>query len=393
MTLTTDVIPVASVSNTLVDSHLDDGLTTPGVITSSEPVTVNDHMSIGAGTALDANTIVNIRETSTDATVTGMQVIVTHNPTVAATGTETAYLELDANYDSQSSDAAPILLDCEAFVHSNTQRLASLSAAYFLCDLDGSANAGELAPVVIEPFKSGTGTVDQLNALHILSVFGGANVTENCGIRIDDQITGNDHAILTGKGLVEFGDDLKVNGKITSTKTPIGLVLLESLTASNSATLDLTNWYSTDYDSIEIVISELIPVVGTGVGLILEVSTNGGVSWDTAAHYQFSDNWYGVGYADQGYSAFTGNTNFRVWGGSTGDNWIGALNSKITLMGVTSATVSGKIDSVAVFNGRGFYNLVYGIAYNASGPVNALRFVATSGNLSSGTIRIYGYAN
>jgi hypothetical protein len=212
-TMTTGVIPVAMGPHVLGDSHLDDGLTTPGVITSSEPVTVNDHMSIGAGTALDANTIVNIRETSTDATVTGMQIIVTHNPTVASSITEGCYMEVDANYDGQANIVDTQLFVSQAFVHSNTTRLNSLMSAYFSCDSDGACDVGELTGVIIEPFYSGSGTCDNLNSLHIKQVFGGTGATVIAGIRIEDQTPGGtNYAIYTGKGQVEFGDNLKIHG-------------------------------------------------------------------------------------------------------------------------------------------------------------------------------------
>jgi hypothetical protein len=171
------------------------------------------------------------------------------------------------------------------------------------------------------------------------------------------------------------------------------LVLLEKHTASNSATLDFTAWSNAGYDSILIVIDSLVPVSIGGVGLLMEVSTNGGVSWDTGANYQYYQSFYGIGTADQNYNQHVNQTAFVIWGGSLGNNWVGKLNAQCWLNGVNSDTIVGSFDVIASYTGIGLYNCKYGEGYQQPGPINGLRFLASSGNLSSGTIRVYGLKN
>jgi hypothetical protein len=170
-----------------------------------------------------------------------------------------------------------------------------------------------------------------------------------------------------------------------------GLVLLEQHAASTSATLDFTTAITSTYDEYVIEIVNLICATNS-VGLLVRMSTDGGSTYDSGANYSYT--------LFSNTSSGTGTTGAN---GQTAINLIGWGN----VSNASNRSINGSVRLYAPggalykqVGGHIFYwdsgNLrVSGMTsglYEVTTAVNAFRILASSGNLTSGTIRCYGVA-
>lgn len=172
-----------------------------------------------------------------------------------------------------------------------------------------------------------------------------------------------------------------------------GGVLLEEHAASASATLDFTTFYSSLYNVYRVEVINLIPATN-GSKFIAYASSDGGSTWDSAgsnANYSVASN--GVNASNSWFTA-TGTQDYFYLHREAGNSSSGGVNGSLTLYNpastATAKVLSGQLSyySSATSNWV-LWNVtaVYTVAANA---VNALRFQYDSGNITSGTIRIYG---
>lgn len=180
-----------------------------------------------------------------------------------------------------------------------------------------------------------------------------------------------------------------------------GEVLLAELTASASATLDFASRnvagqsgaiFQSDYDEYKIEILGLVPAT-TAVDLQWRLSTDGGATYDSTAKYvstilawinsvsatagedpgtattQFAMRKSGIVSNDAAYGV-DAELRLAIPGGSKFPRFIGAFGF------ITNATVAQSVD----FRG----------AYISATAINAIRFFFSSGNITSGVVRIYG---
>jgi hypothetical protein len=180
--LTTGYIPKALTTDSLGDSPLDVGITEEGWISSNFP----------------------------------LNIIVSENPTADPGDViEALYYELDVDLDGQPSTSVPIIgFDCEVYLIGDTIPPDSIMGMYCTVDSTGEVNVPRIDVVQLEPAYSGSGTVDELNALHILGKQTGGVVTALTGLRIAGYGAGT--AIKTDTGLVDLGDTLSLNGLQTN---------------------------------------------------------------------------------------------------------------------------------------------------------------------------------
>ncbi len=188
--------------------------------------------------------------------------------------------------------------------------------------------------------------------------------------------------------------DAGANGNITVAST--GLVLLEQHTASSSASLDFTSWYSSSYDEYVVEFISVIPATNA-VTLRMRMSTNGGSSYDSSSLYAYSS--YG---ASSGGSGFGGaavgspTTSFSVIAGDTLSNstTYPGVNATVRLFNPGSSSAYKPMLASGVGYASGAYIAVSmnGGVYQNTTAVNAFTVFASSGNLASGTIRVYGVA-
>jgi len=187
---------------------------------------------------------------------------------------------------------------------------------------------------------------------------------------------------LTYDALVQLREDIRVAG---------GLVLLESHTASASSSLDFTTCITTAHDDYLIEIIQLIPATDN-VELNFRVSTDGGSTYVSTGSYSHMNFGYSAG--GTGVISGTAQTSIKLIGGVNWDN-----NSNWGVDGnITLRNPGGSIYKQVLGSLRGFVNgdirsaVIVSGAYEAATAVNAFRFLFSSGNIASGTIRCYGLA-
>lgn len=165
----------------------------------------------------------------------------------------------------------------------------------------------------------------------------------------------------------------------------LGLIFLEQQTASVSATLDFTTWYSTAYDEYIIEFLAVLPATA-GANLLARASVNGGSSYDsTTGNYvgTTSVNATFTAWAAQGGAAVATN----VAAGGTGP--FGVYGHMRIFPAVTRPWFVGQTGYLTNTPAR-----VSGLVSGDYEPAafNAIRFLFSTGNITSGTIRIYGVA-
>jgi hypothetical protein len=232
----------------------------------------------------------------------------------------------------------------------------------------------------------------------------GLDLTAGQIIKITGQMsgTGADSNQITAKlGVVEFGQNASAGsvgptgatGATGSSGSSGALVLLEQHTASSSATLDFTTAISSTYDEYVIEMLQVVPATDSNICL-LRFSTDGGSTWISGTSYVDHVFVGGAGIAVMGATA---GSSIRVsWGSGsflsnlTGVGQSGTLRLSLAQTGTSYPSVVGMMsgqltDGYAVWLTGGNYHV-------AGAAVNAFRFLMASGNIASGTIRVYGIA-
>lgn len=169
-----------------------------------------------------------------------------------------------------------------------------------------------------------------------------------------------------------------------------GMTLLSTAVASNSATVDFTGIDGT-YDDYVVLLDNVVPA--SAAALWLRTSTDGGSSFDAGA----SDYIYG-GYISRsaGTSAVVSNTGGSVINLSGGTSVSttasdGGITGQVQLFSpsaaaythlqasLTFATSSTALSHLDISGGR-----------QSAADVNAIRFLMSTGNIASGTFKLYG---
>lgn len=171
----------------------------------------------------------------------------------------------------------------------------------------------------------------------------------------------------------------------------VGLVLLEEHTASSSASLDFTTWYSSSYDEYMIECLGLVPATND-VTAQFRFSTNGGSSYDSGTNY-------------------AGTRFVTTTAGGTSAAGGTAETSVIVTPNVTNTSTAGLHGTFRLYDpaNTALYKTVFGHThdldfggsysfwqvssiYKVTTAVNAFQFLFSSGNITSGTMRVYGFA-
>jgi hypothetical protein len=172
------------------------------------------------------------------------------------------------------------------------------------------------------------------------------------------------------------------------------LILLEAHTASSSAELDFTSCITSSYDVYQVEIVSLIPATNN-IDIILEFSTNGGSSYDTiSGHYGWTSYIWRAGASAVEGSASTPNISLtsaisQVPNAAGQGGVMGDFKIYNPLSGTAFTRMKGIIDYEATSLSSDLGNIIVG-SYLQTTAVNAFRIRATSGNLASGTVRVYG---
>lgn len=190
------------------------------------------------------------------------------------------------------------------------------------------------------------------------------------------------------------GNVLTSNGTVWASAAAgggAGMVFVSTATASDDATLSFTGISST-YAQYVFIVSALRPAT-SGAELRLRVSTNGGSSYDAGS----TDYCSGVRYLIGGTLSMAVNDNdtFLRIAAPTGNASNDSVNGRVELH---SASDSAKFTQVSSFGSFSHTNGDPKAYYGGGGRKsvaahNAVQFSMSSGNITSGSIRMYGIAN
>jgi hypothetical protein len=170
-----------------------------------------------------------------------------------------------------------------------------------------------------------------------------------------------------------------------------GLVYLSSCTASASATCDFTSGIDSTYDEYILVGIDIVPATDGAVAW-LRVSTDGGSSYAAGAgNYQWLQTSTNNG--STGTAASTGDTEIEI--SQTIDTAANkAFNFKLTIYNPAGSSYHKQIMGTSSYEDNGIgdpEHLTFSGYYEgATSAVNALRVLMSSGDIASGTIRLYG---
>ena len=159
--------------------------------------------------------------------------------------------------------------------------------------------------------------------------------------------------------------------------------LIQTQTASSSATIDFTTGVTSTYDAFMVYISSYTPATNTTT-LRMLVSTNGGSSYQTA-NYQsgVEQRAYNIA-AWQNFS--TAVAYFYVLNSV---NNTGKHGSYFHIIDGTNGNAM-KIFGQGIFNSNGTTTYTQNIGRHTATNINALRFIPTSGAITTGTFSLYG---
>jgi hypothetical protein len=170
------------------------------------------------------------------------------------------------------------------------------------------------------------------------------------------------------------------------------LTLLEQHTAAASASLNFTTAITATYDEYLIELLNLIPATDN-VGLRMRMSTNAGVSYDSAGNYSgniLRTNRFGT--APSG--ADSGATQIEV-SNTTDNSSTAGVSGSLRLFSPASTSLHKAVHGTAMQldnDTTSVENLIIAGFYRSTTAVNAFQFLFSSGNIASGTIRVYGIA-
>lgn len=190
--------------------------------------------------------------------------------------------------------------------------------------------------------------------------------------------------------VTSVGTDAVTFAQFSINPSSVGFILLEQHTASSSASLDFTTCISATYDDYQLEFTSILAATD-GAAVYLRLSTDGGSTFSTSTYktviYQITTNNETAFNSTGATAAFVvssaiSNSTAQVMGG-----WF-----KLFAPGSASGWKAGHgvtIHPLSSGDSRIFEENVFG-EWETTTAVNALRIVASSGNIVSGTVRCYG---
>jgi hypothetical protein len=204
-------------------------------------------------------------------------------------------------------------------------------------------------------------------------------------------------AILGGGG----GGTTSSGGSTVNNNTYLGSqVLLAELVASASSSLDFASrnvagqsgtLFQSDYDEYIVELINVLPATDN-TDLLLRYSTDGGATYSTSAVYDFANLINNVANFETPSVSGTGQTSSKII--PTQDNTVangGACGSLKFFNPLSATQHKHAIGSVSWWNNDNqFYNGTLSFRFATTTAVNAFRMLYSSGNVASGTVRVYG---
>jgi len=170
--------------------------------------------------------------------------------------------------------------------------------------------------------------------------------------------------------------------------------LIQSVNASNAASVEFINKFTSDYSYYELDFLDIMPSSATGVNLKLQVSHDGGSSYISSASYQsFSTTtnaYSNVSYADT-YLALTNTSSVAVNNPSSASD-VGCTGFT-NIYNPMSTSRLKQFQTQTKFYGASngeTWNYYYSQAYNSISAIDAIKISFSAGNIASGKFNLYG---
>ena len=174
----------------------------------------------------------------------------------------------------------------------------------------------------------------------------------------------------------------------------VGMEFIESQDASTSATLDFTGFDSTRYDAYVFVMSNLVASTEGSTDFHVLTSTDGGSTYDSGASaYAYVKRELELeAVPTDAFEGSAGSTFIQV-AGNLGAVANESFSGELKVFG-PHLTAHTRLMWTGVFNTRAKLVEVRGSASRLSAAdVDAIQFLFNAGNISSGTITMYGLRN
>ena len=175
------------------------------------------------------------------------------------------------------------------------------------------------------------------------------------------------------------------------------LTLLQTQTASSSATISFTSNIDSTYDAYMFKFYDIHPSLDTATGIDFQVSTDGGSSYGvniTSTFFRTSHDESGAS-ADLQYQAsldLAQSTNFQNLGQLIGNDNDQSASGELFIYAPSSTTfVKHFIARMNVYHASDKSRDCFTAGYvNSTSAINAVQFKMQSGNIDSGVIKLYG---
>lgn len=205
------------------------------------------------------------------------------------------------------------------------------------------------------------------------------------------EVPGDTLTLVAGTNVVITTDPTTDEVTINAPSAAGALVLLEQHTAANSAALDFTSCISATYDTYQIELVNVVPA--SDASFLMRMSTDGGSSYDAGANYINATWQANQGTFDAPLNGGATDTEILVTNSveSASPN---SLNGSMKLYNPASAALYKMVtgQTATLKSDGNFYSTLIAGQYTSATAVDAFRFLFASGNIASGTIRVYGVA-
>ena len=172
-------------------------------------------------------------------------------------------------------------------------------------------------------------------------------------------------------------------------------VFLQKQDASASATLDFAAWYSATYDEYLIEFVSLVMATNS-VNLLWRASTDTGSTYDSGTNYAYDNFVFRSGGSATGGGA--GQTAILVnYSGTTINNGTAAqasISGWMRLYSPANTSLYKLVEGMTTYLDSGGFRVanMFRGAYESTTAMDGFRVLASSGNITSGSVRVYGVA-
>jgi len=200
--------------------------------------------------------------------------------------------------------------------------------------------------------------------------------------------TGSANQVLTSNGA----------GAAPTFQTAAGgsLVHITTVTASNSASIDIASTLTDTYNSYFVTFANLLPA-SNNTEFVMLFSTDNGSSFVTGSSYVYNIKHFYVGPSGDGNSESTGDSSIRLALAVSSTAADGGLSGYMYIHSPTNSAVRTHVNFASFMKmGDGSNtaaSLVGGGYVGSATDDDAFQIKNESGNITSGTVRVYGIAN